>query len=160
MLGRERMTRYALPWLVGMPAETALAISSLILGGVLGRLPNLRIAFAHGGGAFPATIGRIDHAHRARPDLVAQQEPLSPRRYLQRFYVDSLVHDPGMLRYLVGLLGAERIALGSDYPFPLGETVPGELIEGLAELTAAQRQRLLAGTALEFLGLSEDRFGQ
>lgn len=158
MLGRERMTRYALPWLVGMPAETALAISSLILGGVLGRLPSLRIAFAHGGGAFPATIGRIDHAHRARPDLVAQQEQLSPRHYLQRLYVDSLVHDAGMLRYLLGLLGAERIALGSDYPFPLGEPVPGELIECLEELSGPQKQRMLAGTALEFLGLSERRF--
>src|SRR6185312_10839335 len=69
MLGRERMGKYWLPWLVGMPAETALAICSLIFGGVLERLPSLRVCFAHGGGAFPMTVGRVDHAFAARPDL-------------------------------------------------------------------------------------------
>jgi len=160
MLGAERMPDYWLPWLVGMPAETSLAICSMIFGGVLERLPDLRIAFAHGGGSFPATIGRIDHGFQVRPDLCAMRNRVSPRRYLGRFYVDSLVHDAGMLRYLLGLLGAERVALGSDYPFPLGEARPGELIESLEELNDAQRARLLGGTALEFLGLTASRFGE
>ena len=153
--GRERMGRYWLAWLVGMPAETALAICSLIFGGVLERLPRLRIAFAHGGGAFPGTIGRIDHGFRCRPDLCAVDNPRGPRDYLGRFYLDSLVHDADVLRHLVRLVGAERVALGTDYPFPLGEPEPGRLIESLTELSAAVKQRLLAGTALEFLGLDE-----
>ncbi len=155
--GRDRMTRYWLPWLVGMPAETSLAICSLIFGGVLERLPALRIAFAHGGGAFPGTIGRIAHGFDVRPDLCAVANDVSPREYLKRIYLDSLVHDPQMLRHLVDLMGADRIALGSDYPFPLGEAHPGALIDacGFEEET---RARLLHGTALEWLGLPQARF--
>jgi len=159
MVGRDRMARYWLPWLVGMPAETSLAICSLIFGGVLERLPKLRIAFAHGGGAFPATIGRIARGFDVRPDLCAASNDVSPREYLKRIYLDSLVHDPPMLRYLIELMGAERIALGSDYPYPLGEARAGELIEscGFPEPT---RARLLHGTALEWLGLPAGRFRQ
>ena len=157
MAGRDRMTRYWLPWLVGMPAETSLAICSLIFGGVLERLPKLRIAFAHGGGAFPATIGRIAHGFDVRPDLCAVANDVSPREYLRRIYLDSLVHDPLALRYLLDLMGPDRIALGSDYPFPLGEARPGELIDscGFPEKT---RARLLHGTALEWLDLPAGRF--
>jgi aminocarboxymuconate-semialdehyde decarboxylase len=155
MLGRDRMKKYWLPWLVGMPAETSLAICSLIFGGVLERLPRLRVAFAHGGGAFPGTVGRIEHGFCVRPDLCAVENDKNPRHYLGKFYLDSLVHDPDMLRHLIRLVGAERIALGSDYPFPLGESAPGKLIESLTDLPAAMRERMLAGTALEFLGVEE-----
>jgi aminocarboxymuconate-semialdehyde decarboxylase len=154
MLAKERMAKYWLGWLVGMPAETTLAICSIIFGGILERLPRLRIAFAHGGGAFAGTIGRIEAGFRCRPDLVAVDNPRGPRDYLGRFYVDSLVHDVEALRGLIRLVGAERVALGTDYPFPLGEQEPGRLIESLPELSAAARERLLAGTAREFLGIS------
>ncbi len=160
MLGKERMPRYWLPWLVGMPAETSLAICSMIFGGVIERLPRLRVCFAHGGGAFPATIGRIEHGFRVRPDLCAVDNAVNPRAYLAggdgrpaRFYVDSLVHDADALRGLIRLFAAERVALGSDYPFPLGEAEPGRLIQSMPDLTEAVRARLLAGTAREFLGL-------
>jgi aminocarboxymuconate-semialdehyde decarboxylase len=156
-IGRDRTGKYCLNWLVGMPAETSLAICSLIFGGVLERLPRLRIAFAHGGGAFPATIGRIARGFEARPDLCAVDNPVAPRRYLRRIYVDSLVHDPLALEYLVRLLGADRIALGSDYPFPLGETVPGTTVEQSAISREAKR-RIFSETALEWLNLDEDRF--
>lgn len=158
MAGKERMPRYWLPWLVGMPAETSLAICSLIFGGVLERLPGLRIAFAHGGGAFPGTFGRIAHGFDVRPDLCAVDNAVPPREYLRRIYVDSLVNDPLTLRYLIDRMGAERIALGSDYPFPLGEAHPGALIESCG-LPEATRARLLHGTALEWLGLPGGRFG-
>jgi aminocarboxymuconate-semialdehyde decarboxylase len=115
----------------------------------------LRIAFAHGGGSFPGTIGRIEHGFHSRPDLCAVDNPRSPREYLGKFYLDSLVHDADTLRHLVRLVGLERVALGSDYPFPLGEAEPGRLIESLNDLSPAAKQRLLAGTALEFLGLNE-----
>ncbi len=158
MLGRERMAKYWLPWLVGMPAETSLAICSLIFGGVLERLPRLRVCFAHGGGAFPGTLGRIGHGFAVRPDLCAVDNDRHPRSYLGRFYLDSLVHDEDMLRLLVKQVGAERIALGSDYPFPLGEAEPGRLIESLADLPEPARARMLGETALEFLGLERGRF--
>jgi aminocarboxymuconate-semialdehyde decarboxylase len=157
MVGRDRMTRFWLPWLVGMPAETSLAICSLIFGGVLERLPSLRIAFAHGGGAFPATLGRIAHGFDVRPDLCAVTNDVPPREYLRRIYLDSLVHDPRMLQYLIDVMGAERIALGSDYPFPLGEARPGELIDSCG-FPEEMRARLLHGTALEWLGLPAGRF--
>jgi len=158
MLAAERMTRYWMPWLVGMPTETTLAICSMIFGGVLERLPDLRVAFAHGGGSFPGTLGRIEHGFRVRPDLCATDNPHGPRSYLGRFWVDSLVHDEAMLRHLVRLLGARRIALGSDYPFPLGESEPGRLIESLGDLDPGEREQMLGGSALEFLALPAARF--
>jgi aminocarboxymuconate-semialdehyde decarboxylase len=163
MFGKERMPKYWLPWLVGMPAETSLAICSMIFGGVFDRFPKLRVAFAHGGGAFPFTIGRIEHAFHVRPDLVSMENKTNPRKYLARadkqkitparFYVDSLVHDAEALRLLLNLFGAERVALGSDYPFPLGEAHPGKLIESIKELSSQEKMRLLSGTAREFLGM-------
>jgi aminocarboxymuconate-semialdehyde decarboxylase len=158
MVGKERMPKYWLPWLVGMPAETSLAICSMIFGGVFERFPKLRVAFAHGGGAFPFTIGRIEHAFHVRPDLCATDNKTNPRNYLAhgdtpaRFYVDSLVHDPDALRFLLKLFGAQRVALGSDYPFPLGEAHPGKLIDSL-KLSSKEKTQLHSGTAREFLGL-------
>jgi len=163
MFGKERMPKYWLPWLVGMPAETSLAICSMIFGGVFDRFPKLRVAFAHGGGAFPFTIGRIEHAFHVRPDLVSMENKTNPRKYLgradnqkivpARFYVDSLVHDADALRLLLNLFGAERVALGSDYPFPLGEPNPGKLIESIKELSSQDKTQLFSGTAREFLGI-------
>ncbi|MEJ2514111.1 MAG: amidohydrolase family protein [Gammaproteobacteria bacterium] len=158
MLGRDRMSKYWLPWLVGMPAETSLSICSMIFGGVFERLPGLKVAFAHGGGAFPATLGRIEHGFRVRPDLVAVENEKNPRDYVGRFYVDALVHDPDMLRFMIRQLGEKHIAMGSDYPFPLGEAEPGSLIESMDDLSDEVKARLLAGTALEWLGLDAGAF--
>jgi aminocarboxymuconate-semialdehyde decarboxylase len=151
MMGKEKMPKYWLPWLVGMPAETSLAICSMIFGGVFERLPKLKVAFAHGGGSFPITIGRIEHGFNVRPDLVAIDNPENPRKYLKQFYLDSLVHDPLALDLLVNLMGADRIALGTDYPFPLGELSPGKLIESMP-YSVEVKERLLGGTAMEWLG--------
>jgi len=159
MMGKERMTKYWLPWLVGMPAETSLAICSMIFGGVFERFPNLRVAFAHGGGAFPGTIGRIEHGFHVRPDLVAIDNETEPKKYLAdgdvpaRFYVDSLVHDIDALKSLIKLFGPQRVALGSDYPFPLGEAEAGELIESCRDFSDELKTQLFAGAAREFLGM-------
>jgi aminocarboxymuconate-semialdehyde decarboxylase len=158
MMAPERMSRYWLQWLVGMPAETAIAISTVLFGGVLERLPRLRIAFAHGGGSFPGTLGRIQHGFEVRPDLCAEKCRSGPREQLGRLYFDSLVHDAEALRSLIRLVGARRLALGSDYPFPLGEAVPGRLIDSLDELAGEHKERMLSGTALEFLALDAARF--
>ena len=157
MMGEAEMQKYWLPWLVGMPAETSRAICSLIFSGTLEKCKNLRICFAHGGGSFPFTIGRIEHGFEVRPDLCAIDNPHNPRSYLGKFWLDSLVHDAELLDRLVNLAGAEKIALGTDYPFPLGESQPGKMIEasGFDEETKA---KLLHGAALEWLNLDKRSF--
>ena len=157
MMGEKDMQKYWLPWLVGMPAEVSRAICSLIFSGTLEKLPNLRICFAHGGGAFPATLGRIEHGFDVRPDLCAVDNPHSPRKYLGRIYFDSLVHEAAKLDYLLKLVGADQIALGSDYPFPLGEEHPGKLIESMP-YDDAIKSMLLYGTALNWLQIDEQQF--
>ena len=157
MMGSESMPKYWLPWLVGMPAEQSRAACCLVFGGVLERLPKLRVCLAHGGGSFPYTIGRIEHGFNMRPDLVATDNFRNPREYLKRLYFDSWVADDLALKYLLDVCGADRVMLGTDYPFPLGEQSPGESIERLA-LDDASRARLYNGTALEWLGLTEARF--
>jgi aminocarboxymuconate-semialdehyde decarboxylase len=159
MMGEARMPKYWLPWLVGMPAETSLAMASMIFGGVFERLPDLRVCFAHGGGSFSAIIGRMDHGFEARPDLCAIDNAIPPSNYLGRFYVDSLVHSPKVLKLIIETFGEDKIALGTDYPFPLGEARPGELIESMAELSLETRQKLLYENALSWLGngITHDR---
>lgn len=154
MMGQEYIQKYWLPWLVGMPAETARAICSLIFSGTLEKLPRLRICFAHGGGSFPATIGRIEQGFLARPDLCAVDNCRNPKDYVRRIYYDSLVYSPEMLDYLINLAGADRIALGTDYPFPLGEKFAGSLIESMKYPEEIKAQ-LFYKTALEWLGLKE-----
>jgi aminocarboxymuconate-semialdehyde decarboxylase len=159
MLSPERMERYWMPWLVGMPTETTIAMMSVLFSGVLDELPDLRICFAHGGGSFPGTLGRIAHGFACRRDLFPSGAR-DPREYLRRndghpagFWVDSLVHDSAALRHLIDLMGPPRVALGSDYPFPLGEDRPGELIRTMPDLSEVDRAWLLHGAAAAFLGL-------
>ncbi len=153
MMGEDQMRKYWLPWLVGMPAEVSRAICSLIFGGVLEKFPNLRITFAHGGGAYPWTMGRVEHGFNVRPDLCAIDNAIPPSEYEGKMYFDALVHDADALRFLINRFGEDFIAMGSDYPFPLGEVRPGELIESMDDLSDNVKQRLLAGTALEWLGM-------
>ena len=157
MMGESDMARYWLPWLVGMPAEVSRAICSLIFSGTLERLPDLRICFAHGGGSFPATVGRIEHGFNVRPDLCAVDNPHGPRKYLGKMYFDSLVHDAETLDYLITLVGADRVALGSDYPFPLGEAEPGKLIDSMP-YDDHVKATLLHGAALNWLNLEKSGF--
>ncbi|MFC5270797.1 amidohydrolase family protein [Adhaeribacter terreus] len=157
MMAKEKMPKYWLPWLVGMPAESTLAICSMIFGGVLERLPNLRVAFAHGGGSFAASIGRIEHGFNVRPDLCAVDNNVNPRDYLGKFWVDSLVHDPTAFEMLVKLVGPEKIALGTDYPFPLGELEPGKLINSMP-YSQEIKDMMLHGAALNWLGLGKEQF--
>lgn len=151
MMGETQMQQYWLPWLVGMPAETSRAICSMIFGGVFEKFPQLRVAFAHGGGSFPFTIGRIEHGFDVRPDLVAIDNPVSPRSYIGKFWVDSLVHDASAMKYIIDVMGEDKVCLGSDYPFPLGEHVPGKLIEEM-KFDNTVTEKLLSKNALRWLG--------
>ena len=150
MMGEKDMQQYWLPWLVGMPAETSRAICSMIFGGVFEQFPKLRVAFAHGGGSFPLTIGRIEHGFNVRPDLVAVDNPVNPRNYLDKFWIDSLVHDEDALRFIMQLMGEDQICMGSDYPFPLGEHHPGKLIEGL-NFSTETKDKLLYKNGFQWL---------
>lgn len=157
MMGSKDMQRYWLPWLVGMPAETSRAICSMIFGGVFERLPNLRVLFSHGGGAFAGTLGRIMHGFNARPDLVAIDNPYPPTKYLGQFWVDTLVFDATMLQHNIDLFGAEKVALGSDYPFPLGELNTGALLDSM-NLEPNIKNTILYKSALSWLNRKEEEF--
>uniref|UniRef100_A0A3P8XGU4 2-amino-3-carboxymuconate-6-semialdehyde decarboxylase n=1 Tax=Esox lucius TaxID=8010 RepID=A0A3P8XGU4_ESOLU len=110
------------------------------------------------GGSFPSTIGRIEHGFHVRPDLCAVDNKVNPRKYLGSFYTDSLVHDPIALKLLTDVIGKDKVMLGTDYPFPLGELQPGSLIESMKEFDDDLKDKLLAGNALEFLGLKREQF--
>lgn len=154
-MASERMGTYMLAWLVGMPAETHLAILSLVLSGAFERLPaSLKICFAHGGGNFAAQIGRVDNAWRRR-DIVRVDCPNPPSSYAQRFSVDSAVFSDEALRLLLSVMDEDRILMGSDYPFPLGEIQPGELIETSAHLSETAKEKLLSTNAAAFFALGE-----
>ncbi|XP_030912679.1 2-amino-3-carboxymuconate-6-semialdehyde decarboxylase isoform X2 [Geospiza fortis] len=153
-----RMSKYWFPWLIGMPTETTMAICSMIMGGIFEKFPKLKVCFAHGGGTFPYTVGRISHGFNVRPDLCAVDNKVDPRRYLGSFYTDSLVHDHGALRLLTSVVGEDKVILGTDYPFPLGELEPGKLIDSMDDYDYQLKDKLKAGNALEFLGLSRKQF--
>jgi aminocarboxymuconate-semialdehyde decarboxylase len=155
MFAPERMPKYMLPWTVAMPAETQLGIVAMILGGAFDRLPpTLRICFAHGGGSFAFLSGRLENAWHHHPVARGVCE-LPPSRYLNRFYVDSAVFDQRALHFLVGTMGIDRVMLGSDYPFPLGEERIGSLIHS-SSLPAHAKSRLLGENAQQFLNLSKE----
>ena len=157
MMGQSQMQRYWLPWLVGMPAETARAICSMIFGGIFERLPGLRVNFAHGGGSFLTTFGRIAHGFECRPDLVAVDNPVHPKNYLGKFWVDTVVHDTDLLLFILKLIGSKRMTFGSDYPFPLGDPGLGKFIEE-ADLDIETRSDIFHGAALEWLGIKKEKF--
>lgn len=153
MMARERMPKYMLQWLVGMPAETQLGILSLILSGAFERIPEtLRLCFAHGGGNFAFQLGRVDNAWRCR-DIVREHCPNPPSSYVNRFYVDSAVFSDASLALLVEIMGDDRVMLGSDYPFPLGEQRVGDLVRASGRVDETGRRRILGENAKSFFVL-------
>jgi len=146
-----RLRRWMAQWLVGMPAETHLSILSMVLGGVFDRVDrSLRICFAHGGGSFPAWLGRMDNAWHRRPDVIATSEH-PPSHYVDRFLVDSVVFDEAALRLLVDTLGPTQVVVGSDYPYPLGERPAGGVVRSAEFLDEPTRTAILSGNARRFL---------
>jgi aminocarboxymuconate-semialdehyde decarboxylase len=152
MFGADRMPKSMMPWTVAMPAETQLAIVSIVLGGGFDRLPkSLRICFAHGGGSFAFLLARLENAWKHQP-LARGESKHPPSFYLDRFYVDSAVFDHRSLAFLVDVMGEDRVCLGSDYPYPLGEENIGSLIR-TSPLSASVKQKLLYENALRYLAL-------
>ncbi|MGB1076063.1 MAG: amidohydrolase family protein [Flavobacteriales bacterium] len=157
MMGRQEMEKYWLPWLVGMPAETSRAACSMIFGGVLERLPGLRVMFSHAGGSFLPTLGRVEHGFNCRPDLVAIDNSVNPREYLGKFWIDSITHDPDLLAYVMKIQGSDKICLGSDYPFPLGDLDIGAYIAEM-DLPESTVEDIYHNAALDWLGLPKSHF--
>ncbi|WP_425826817.1 amidohydrolase family protein [Streptomyces fractus] len=155
----ERMRPHMLQWLVGMPAETQLSILGLALAGAFEELPaSLKLLFCHGGGSFAYLLGRADNAWRHR-DIVRADSPKPPSAYVDRFYVDSAVFDPRALRLLVDVMGTDRVMLGTDFPFPLGEKEPGSVVRDCPGLDAAERADILGGNAARFFSLPQEVLG-
>ncbi len=157
MAGADRMERYFNKWLVGMPGETALALTSMIFGGVFDAFPKLRVLFSHAGGAFPFTLGRISHGWHARPDLCNVNNIQDPREYVGRFWVDGITHDLPAFRYLLEVMGEDHICYGTDYPFPLGDLEHGKFLEQ-SGIDPTVLQKVFAENALRFLNLPASRF--
>lgn len=157
MMGFDKMRKYWLPWLVGMPAETSRAACSLIFGGVLERLPKLRVCFSHAGGSFLSTIGRIEHGFNCRPDLVAIDNNHNPRTYIGKFWTDCITHDIDALKYILNMQGSNRVCLGSDYPFPLGDLEIGKFITD-SDLDQKTVEDIFCNATLEWLNLDKQLF--
>lgn len=154
MLGGARTARHMMGWTVSMPAETQLSIVTMILGGAFDRLPrSLKICFAHGGGSFAFLLGRLENAWHNR-DVARGAAQFPPSHYLDRFSVDSAVFDERALRLLVEVMGEDRVMLGSDYPFPLGELQVGRLAREARCLGEAGRAKILGGNAERFFPLA------
>ena len=152
VLAPERLRRYYLTNLFGNPTETALAIASLIFGGVYDECENLTCCFAHGGGTFSALVGRWRHGYAVREEPHAFGAR-SPEEYLPRIYVDSLVHDDRVCRHVITMVGADHMMLGSDMPYDMGAPDPVDRIERLDGLSADEKDQILSGTARRLLGL-------
>ena len=154
--GEERMQDYYLHNLLGMVAETGLAIASVIYGGVLERLPTLKIVFAHAGGVFPYIVGRMDHGYKVRPVECTAAIPHPPSHYLRQIYFDCMSFNDRALRYLVDQVGAERVLLGSDYPFDMGPIGgPAAEVQANPLLTDAEKEQICSKTAASLFRLDQ-----
>jgi aminocarboxymuconate-semialdehyde decarboxylase len=142
---------YYLGNLAGLPFDTALMAAHLMFGGALDELPKLNVILAHGGGHLPYQIGRLAHGYEVRKEARAKT-PNSPAALLRRFYFDALTHDADALRFLVGKAGADRVMIGTDAPYDMGEENPVSMISRLKGLSKRDRERILGLNALDLLG--------
>jgi aminocarboxymuconate-semialdehyde decarboxylase len=148
--GTKRMKAHYLHNFVGNPTDTTLAAGSLMFGGVLTRHPRLRFGLLHGGGFLPYQIGRFDHGWSVRPEPKVHL-PVAPSTLLKHFWFDSLTHDDLSLELLIGRMGADRVFLGSDYPFDMADMNPVETVERVMGLNHSELNKVLQDTATAFL---------
>ena len=148
----QRLNAYHLGNVIGNTTETAIAAAHLVFGGVLDRLPELNVCLPHSGGVLPILAGRLDRAYAVREEC--KHLPRPPSEYLRRFRFDTVCHSPAILEFLVKLVGADRVLLGSDYCFDMGEEQPVAAVERVGTLAAGERERILGGNAAQLLGLN------
>lgn len=149
--GGDRISRHFMRNLCGNPYETGLAAASLVLGGVLDAFPKLTVMLPQAGGAFPWLSGRFDRGHKVRKELKHMKR--KPTAYLRRFYYDTITHHPDILRFLVELVGADRIVLGSDYDQDMQYERPVEFVEKVPGLSPRERGMILSKNAARLLKL-------
>jgi len=150
-LGVGALTQHFLWNTVGNPLETTFAPAHMVMTGVLERHPSLRVLLAHGGGALLALRGRLRHAHGFQPQARSRLgEPVEDS--IRRFHYDTITHDPTLLRALVDYVGPERVVLGSDYPFDMGDLRPAASVRALG-LPASAEAAVLGGNAARLVGL-------
>jgi aminocarboxymuconate-semialdehyde decarboxylase len=142
---------YYLTNLIGNPLDTTVMVANLMFSGVLDELPELNVLLAHGGGFAPYQIGRLVHGHKVR-DETRRVSNTDPKALLRRFHFDSLVFEPQALRFLIDLVGADRIAIGTDSPFDMGDRDPAATLAAVPHLGHAEHHDLTCGTALRLLG--------
>src|SRR5499433_2283157 len=150
VIGSQRLTSYYLHNLLGNPFDTAVAAANLIFSGLLDRFPKLDICLPHAGGALPYLIGRLTHGWKVREECRALMKP--PSSYLRRFTYDTISHAPESLGYLIDLVGADRVMLGSDYCFDMGYERPVEVVTAL-KLARSDEEKILGGNAKKLLRL-------
>jgi aminocarboxymuconate-semialdehyde decarboxylase len=136
---------------VGNPFETTVTAAHLVMTGTMERHPGLKVVLAHGGGAILTLRGRLRHAHSFQPDARSRLRE-SPEESLRRFHYDTVVHDAGLLRGLVETVGADRVVLGSDHPFDMGDLRPADTVRS-ADLDPSDEAAVLGGNAARLLGL-------
>jgi aminocarboxymuconate-semialdehyde decarboxylase len=147
-----RLRHYYFSNLIGNPLDTAIAAASLMSGGVLERFPGLKLCLAHGGGYLPYQVGRLQHGFEVRGEARARaQRP--PLDLFKLFYFDSLTHSDASLEFLVKLVGADHVLLGSDYPFDMGNSQAVKAVESLPGLSPEQREAILFRNAERLMGL-------
>ena len=150
-IGFDRLSRsYFLDNIVSNPAEATVAAANLIFGGVLAAHPELKVCLTHGGGFLPYQVGRQDRGYEARPEVTATNIGSLPSSFLRRFYYDTVVHSTESLRFLVERVGADRVVMGSDYPFPMGDPEPVKTVLDCA-LDKAVTSGLLGRNAIQAL---------
>jgi aminocarboxymuconate-semialdehyde decarboxylase len=150
-IGYERLSRsYFLDNIVSNPAEGAVAAANLIFGGVLAKYPRLKVCLTHGGGFLPYQIGRLDRGYKAKPDVTALSVDSPPSAFLRRFYYDTVLHSTEAVRFLVERVGGDRVVLGSDYPFPMGDPEPVVTVRDSA-LDDTTTAGVLGGNAIQAL---------
>jgi len=154
-LGGERMPRHNFMYMVGMPSETALAAASIIMSGMLDKLPDLKVCFAHGGGALPYLLPRMDKGWNVWPHI--RKTKHQPSYYAKRLYYDTLVYEQPNIELMIERFGVSQLIAGSDYPFLLRETPSGKVIDEMTTLSAADKERIQYSNALDFLNLKDPR---
>jgi aminocarboxymuconate-semialdehyde decarboxylase len=142
---------YYLTNLIGNPLDTTIMLANLMFSGALDELDELRICLAHGGGFTPYQIGRLVHGHRVRAET-REKSASSPKDLLRRLYFDSLVFDPAALRYLIDLVGADHVCIGTDAPFDMADNAPMQTLGAVPRLSEVEREAVCCGTAMRLLG--------
>lgn len=147
----DRLDKFHLANMIGNTTETAIAAANLVFGGVLDRFPQLEVSLPHSGGTFPILAGRFDRGHAVRPEC--RHLPQPPSAYLRRFTYDTVCHSAPIMKFLVDLVGADRVVLGSDYCFDMGYEEPVHALDRFSVLDGPSRAQVLGGNAARLLRL-------